>query len=493
MKEGFGNGTGQLQPVRTRRMISRSEIQGGFSTFKSRYLKPKEDLVETMCQNKVLWWMMSLSSTSLLEDLPLSDTQSQSPSQYRSDTSLAQSRNSTEPSTRQLSQGDSMFASTSHDLRTPLTTAVSVLQILLDSEGGVDEADRKDLIKKAWSSLQYALLLINNVLDFSKLHCTGIKPVLSQVSVRHLACEVLRNLEVQASHEKTELVLESHQSIPSLLRTDRIMLQRVMMNLVSNSLKFTSGGRVTVKIFWEAAQSQLHVCIQDTGSGMTPEEVASLFQRFYQTGHKKGGTGLGLSISRELVAALGGFVEASSAGKGLGSSFQFNMYAPVAGNATSWVDCSAIVIDSDPARGEALCQLLKYIGVCVLDPGVKHDEAPKIAFLCALEPSWANEARAWRSQGCAVCVVVPNTVPVKPSGDHFQAVVRSPLEVDELREVISKVAEAPFVRAVSEEKAGDFTTEVSSEILPVEGLKVLLTEDNKINHALFLRFAYWRC
>lgn len=100
---------------------------------------------------------------------------------------------------------------------------------------------------------------------------------------------------------------------------------------------------MTLHLHWEASQFRLCVVVEDTGSGMTEEELASLFQRFYQTGHTKGGTGLGLSISRELVAALGGTIQASSPGKGQGSTFRFDVDAPVARNATSWVDCSGSV------------------------------------------------------------------------------------------------------------------------------------------------------
>eukprot|EP00906_Rhabdomonas_costata_P038083 RCo053761 len=160
------------------------------------------------------------------------------------------------------------LASISHDVRTPLTTALSVLQILMEGDG-MEEEDRKDLLRKAWGALQHAVALVNNLLDMSKLRGARMKVVPKRVSVRRLAVEVLRMLEVQALQRKTELLLNVTPNVPSCVLCDRVLLHRVLTNLVTNALKFCDGGRVTLNADWSSVEGKLLIVVADTGIGMT--------------------------------------------------------------------------------------------------------------------------------------------------------------------------------------------------------------------------------
>eukprot|EP00906_Rhabdomonas_costata_P021829 RCo031640 len=118
----------------------------------------------------------------------------------------------------------SSLSSVSHDIRTPLTTALSVLQIVMDADS-MDEEDRRDLLQKAWSALQLAITLVNNLLDMNKLRSAQMRVVPKRVSTRSLAIGVLRILEVQAMQQKTELVLDVSPNVPSCVLCDRVLLQ----------------------------------------------------------------------------------------------------------------------------------------------------------------------------------------------------------------------------------------------------------------------------
>eukprot|EP00906_Rhabdomonas_costata_P024592 RCo035319 len=93
-----------------------------------------------------------------------------------------------------------------------------------------------------------------------------------RVSIRKLAIEALRILEVQAMLGKTELLLDVAANVPSVVLCDPLLLQRILMNLVGNALKFSKEGRVTLSVFWDAASAKMSVVVTDTGIGMTSDE-----------------------------------------------------------------------------------------------------------------------------------------------------------------------------------------------------------------------------
>ena len=182
------------------------------------------------------------------------------------------------------------------------------------------------------------MLTICGLTDYSRLKTARLKPVPNRISIRHLAIGVLRNMELQALQQETELILDVHPGLPTTVRCDRVMLQRVLTNLVANALNFCTGGQVLVQASWDAiARGRLRVSVSDTGKGMTTAELEHLFQQFFQGAHGKGGTGLGLSICQQLVSEMGGTIKAFSPGKGLGSTFNFDISARVAKNYTGWV------------------------------------------------------------------------------------------------------------------------------------------------------------
>ena len=174
--------------------------------------------------------------------------------------------------------------------------------------------------------------------------------------------------------QRTELVLDVAPTVPSCVLCDQMLLQRVLMNLVTNALKFCDEGRVTLSVVWGAEQGKLSVVVSDTGIGMTEEEQQGLFQKFFQGGHGRGGTGLGLVVCQQLVTQMGGTIAASSPGKGLGSRFSFDVVAPVVKSLGGWLSCTAAVVDGDVARREALVNMLRYVGAAVLPAGARSEE-----------------------------------------------------------------------------------------------------------------------
>eukprot|EP00906_Rhabdomonas_costata_P002880 RCo004488 len=195
----------------------------------ARYLRQVESLNQAVTRIKVLRWMLPEGEASTNPRISAPDDSSAA-RELSDDVGSVQSRSLDAPSS---------ILSVSHDIRTPLTTALTAMQILLldappGDRTGVDTAteDRKDLLQKACIALQSALVLINNVLDYSKLKSARVKPARSKVSIRQLAVGVLRSLDLQAAQQGTELILDASPSLPTTVRCDRVMLQRVLTNLL---------------------------------------------------------------------------------------------------------------------------------------------------------------------------------------------------------------------------------------------------------------------
>jgi CheY-like chemotaxis protein len=146
--------------------------------------------------------------------------------------------------------------------------------------------------------------------------------------VGRIANDVLELLRVNAVERHNDLVLRGRDAAPRRLLTDPKRLRQILLNLVSNALKFTAQGTVTVAIRRNPAEDRLEIDVEDDGLGMTPEQRDRLFQDFIQaddsTSRRFGGTGLGLSLSRRFAAALGGDIDVQSA-RGVGSTFTLRL------------------------------------------------------------------------------------------------------------------------------------------------------------------------
>jgi len=228
------------------------------------------------------------------------------------------------------SQAKSAFlANMSHEIRTPFQGLLGMLQ-LLDSER-LAPAQRRQL-DTARRSAQHLLAVLNDVLDMSRLESGTLGLTPTAVDLRQLVAEV-RSLMSGSAAEKG-LLLETHvdAELPSQVRLDGTRTRQILFNLVSNAIKFTERGAVTVEA--HPRNGALLLSVADTGVGIDERTRAKLFQRFSQgddsTARRHGGTGLGLEISRSLARLMGGDITVDS-DPGRGSRFEVRLpLSPVA-------------------------------------------------------------------------------------------------------------------------------------------------------------------
>jgi len=220
---------------------------------------------------------------------------------------------------------DRFLANMSHELRTPLNVIIG-MSGMLDAKLG--DSEDKDAVESIHTSAKNLLGVINEVLDFSKIQSGKIQLEYRSVDVNHLIKSVVRSFNYMASEKGLNLEVEGDE-FPTL-KTDPTRLNKVILNLIGNAVKFTHAGSVTVRKKLGAIQNnRAHICISviDTGIGIPKEKLDAVFESFAQadidTTRKFGGTGLGLSIVKDLVEAFGGTVTLKSQ-EGQGSEFELN-------------------------------------------------------------------------------------------------------------------------------------------------------------------------
>jgi signal transduction histidine kinase len=215
----------------------------------------------------------------------------------------------------------------SHELRTPLTAIKEGIAIVLDGATGSLNGQQKEFLEIARKNVDRLKRLIDDVLDFSKLESKKMEFKMSEGDINGIVKEIAESQRMVAQEKGLYLNIELGQDIPRI-EFDHDRIAQVLDNLLSNSIKFTGAGGVTVSTASRENGSLIEVCVRDTGEGIRQEDIPKLFQKFQQLNsagqRKTGGTGLGLAISKEIVEHHKGKIWIESE-YGKGSAFKFTV------------------------------------------------------------------------------------------------------------------------------------------------------------------------
>ncbi|MCP4548547.1 MAG: PAS domain S-box protein [bacterium] len=225
------------------------------------------------------------------------------------------------------------LANMSHEIRTPLNAILGFADLL--EEGAASEAEQRKYFQIIHQNGDHLLALIKDILDLSSIESNRLSIRIGAVSIFSAIENTTGVMKARAEEEGVNLGIEYEYPLPETIITDNDRLSQILMNLISNGVKFTPNGTVRIKVSYESdglGCGRIHYEVEDTGVGLDPEEFEMIFSAFAQSDasltRTVGGTGLGLMISRRLAKLLGGDITVQSA-KGVGSTFSLSIAVEV--------------------------------------------------------------------------------------------------------------------------------------------------------------------
>jgi two-component system sensor histidine kinase/response regulator len=243
----------------------------------------------------------------------------------RQEEELRRARDLAEEATRMKSD---FLANMSHEIRTPLNAIIGLSHLVLKTEL---TARQRDYIAKVQTSGQHLLGIVNDVLDFSKVEAGKLDLELADFDLEKLLDNTSSLVSEKAIAKGLELVIDTAPDVPTHLLGDSLRLGQILLNYANNAVKFTERGEVGISVRASERTERdvlLHFRVQDTGIGLSPDQMQRLFRSFSQadtsTTRRFGGTGLGLAITKKLAELMGGEVGVESE-PGKGSTFWFTV------------------------------------------------------------------------------------------------------------------------------------------------------------------------
>mgnify|MGYP001589304917 FL=1 len=230
---------------------------------------------------------------------------------------------------KELDQLKSKFvANVSHELRTPLVSTEKAISLILSRQPGQITESQEQFLSIAERNLKRLSLLINDLLDLSKLEAGKMGLKIQPSSIEKVFDESIEGLSTWAVTKSIEIIKKVQQGLPEI-NLDQERIIQVLNNLIGNAIKYTpNNGKITIEAVLNQEQNEIVVSVEDTGTGIPKDQLNKVFDKFYQVGERLTtdihGTGIGLSIAKEIVELHGGKIWAESE-KGCGAKFIFTL------------------------------------------------------------------------------------------------------------------------------------------------------------------------
>ena len=409
------------------------------------------------------------------------------------------------------------LANMSHEIRTPMNGIIGMVDLLSRTRLTEEQREYSDIIKTSATSL---LTIINDILDFTKIEAGKMVIEEAPFDLQATAAECLRLLSAKAEERDVELLFSFQPDLPTHVIGDMIRIRQLIINLVSNAVKFTQQGTVLVTITGavrtDEARTEYIVKVVDSGIGIEPEMLGRIFEKFEQgdttTTRRFGGTGLGLAICKRLTALMGGDLTCESK-VGEGSTFTITLSLPNPRREStqnkemqheSWRGNPAVVYDNHEPLRALLADQLTTMGFMVRQAADPDEVRRLVTDMLADREDNANplvvlpntgadstmklveKMRSLHSGGEAVIFITsyPAAAEVLPRpnpGATYDLLLVKPVWRMQIYHGLNQSYHAGTRKPRSSTRLLGESVSKDEEVLIGEGVRILLAEDNLVN------------